>query len=509
MGLRHNSARLPVAVTFGQGLMELQVDIEEFIYDYVSGTNDRDLMSRHKLTRRELVFLARKLISEGLISKEDYFNRNKRMEELEAKQEKDFLKSLHHCPVCGHIQPTPFTICPACERDITKFEAEKSKPKTAKPLKPKRPTAPPPPLEVPKPREVPKPPELHKPREAPKPREVPKPPEEPKLEAAYPEILREPIAYSEDLNKYIGMPLDNIVTFDEDFSAFDYHISGIISSDNMSNSYYAEDANGQGPRISAKFFRQDLLPDSVMAVFLEKLIQYQSGMADTNILSPFGSASLDDTTALLYPFMPKTLESLLGTHPEGIPMDTVQRLLRQMLNALGYTHMHRDMHHSGDGAVHRLPHMYLKLSAFHLNDEENLIKLADCGVWSSMIYARGHLKHLWEEPGIDPSALPPESFVYESKAVNGFYADIYSLGAAIYRLITGRLAFNGKDIKEYSFLHLKTFPVPPRVHRWQIPAWLDHMVLKCLIKEPTKRWRSATQMELSIGRDILAEERSI
>jgi eukaryotic-like serine/threonine-protein kinase len=453
--------------------MDLEVDIEEFIYDYVSGVNDRDLMSRHKLTRRELVFLARKLITEGQISKDEYFNRNRKIEELEAKQEKDFLKSLHHCPICGHIQPTPFTVCPACERDITKFPVEKSKPKRAGSTKSKPAATPPPPIEEPKP------------------------------EAVVPEFRATIVVPSEEPHKYIGMPLDNVMGLDGDFSGFDYHVSKVTGSDAMSISYYAEDAEGQGPALSARVFRDDLLPSGVLADFIEKLIYYQSGMRDANILSPLGTATLDDATALLYPFMPKTLEDLLGKTPEGIPLDVFSRLLPQMLNAIGYTHMHR----AGDGSVHRLPHMYLKLSAFQLNDKEDRVRLADCGVRSSIIGVRGHLENLWEEPGMDLSALPPESFVYDGKAVNGFHADVYSLGALIYKLITGKQAFNGADAKEYSFLHLKTFPVPPRVHRWQIPAWLDHMVLRCLHKEPTKRWRSATQMELSIGKDILPEDR--
>jgi serine/threonine protein kinase len=50
---------------------------------------------------------------------------------------------------------------------------------------------------------------------------------------------------------------------------------------------------------------------------------------------------------------------------------------------------------------------------------------------------------------------------------------------------------------------LKKYAVPPRVYQYDIPLWLDEMIMKCLEKEPDKRWRSATQMELAIGKGII------
>ncbi len=104
---------------------------------------------------------------------------------------------------------------------------------------------------------------------------------------------------------------------------------------------------------------------------------------------------------------------------------------------------------------------------------------------------------------MDLAALAPEAFVMSSKTVKGTAVDIYALGVVLYRLVTGKRPFSGNGLDEYSFLHLKTFAIPPRVHRYTIPAWLDSMILKCLEKEPGRRWRSATQMELSIGKETV------
>ena len=77
------------------------------------------------------------------------------------------------------------------------------------------------------------------------------------------------------------------------------------------------------------------------------------------------------------------------------------------------------------------------------------------------------------------------------------------LGALMYKLATGRAPFTGSSVKEYSFAHLRKFPIPPKVHRYTLPGWLDAMILKCLEKEPENRWRSATQMELQFGKDFI------
>ncbi len=52
------------------------------------------------------------------------------------------------------------------------------------------------------------------------------------------------------------------------------------------------------------------------------------------------------------------------------------------------------------------------------------------------------------------------------------------------------------------FEHIHKFAVPPRVHRYDVPKWLDQMIMKCLEKEPKDRWRSPTQMELAIGKGV-------
>ena len=217
-------------------------------------------------------------------------------------------------------------------------------------------------------------------------------------------------------------------------------------------------------------------------------------MNDTNIVRIAGTATLEGKRVVLHEFMPTDLGALIHGIPDGLPLDLIDKLVPQVLNAVAYTHLHR----SKDGTIRKVPHMSLTPSSFLFDNDKCLVKLADCGVWRSKVDIRGNKTYLGSNR-VNPAALAPEAFVLNSKMVKGIAADIYALGIVMYRLVTGHQPFSGKNVEDYSFLHLKTSDFP-RVHRYTLPAWLDGIILKCLEKDPTLRWRSATQMELSVGK---------
>src|SRR5208283_3034706 len=142
----------------------------------------------------------------------------------------------------------------------------------------------------------------------------------------------------------------------------------------------------------------------------------QSAMVDSNVLKIHGSASLHGDQALVYEYVPTNLETRLQREPEGLPVELLVEVLPQILNSVGYSHMHRGT----DGVVRRLPHLNLQLSSFLFDDRKNAVKLVDCGVWKSLVDLRGHTRRLWEEPGVDPAVLAPEAFVLGSKFINAF-----------------------------------------------------------------------------------------
>ncbi len=89
-----------------------------------------------------------------------------------------------------------------------------------------------------------------------------------------------------------------------------------------------------------------------------------------------------------------------------------------------------------------------------------------------------------------PSYMAPEQAEGHAKQV-GPAADIYALGAILYQALTGKPPFLGESQLETLKLVTTAEVVPPRRLRPEVPRDLETICLKCLQKEPTKRYTNA------------------
>jgi WD40 repeat protein len=98
-----------------------------------------------------------------------------------------------------------------------------------------------------------------------------------------------------------------------------------------------------------------------------------------------------------------------------------------------------------------------------------------------------------------PSYMPPEQAVGDLKRV-GPASDVYSLGAVLYCLLTGQPPFQAPSVAETIRQLQEEEAVPPSRLNPRCPRDLETVCLKCLEKEPTRRYASARALSEDLGR---------
>ncbi len=103
-----------------------------------------------------------------------------------------------------------------------------------------------------------------------------------------------------------------------------------------------------------------------------------------------------------------------------------------------------------------------------------------------------------------PSYLPPEQ-AGESRGDVGRASDVYSLGAMLYHLLAGRPPFVGESSAEIIRQLIEHEPVSPRLVNPKVPRDLETLCLKCLEKEPGRRYATAQELADELGRYLNEE----
>jgi len=167
---------------------------------------------------------------------------------------------------------------------------------------------------------------------------------------------------------------------------------------------------------------------------------------------------------------------------EPMPIRQAAELIAKVARTVHYAHEH--------GILHR----DIKPGNILL-DAEGEPHLTDFGL-ARLLETESTVTRTLEVLGT-PSYMAPEQALGENAAVSSA-TDVYGLGAVLYQLLTGQPPFAGGTTYETIKLLLDTEPRQPRLLNPKIDRDLSTICLKCLEKDPKRRYSSA----LALAEDL-------
>ena len=258
-----------------------------------------------------------------------------------------------------------------------------------------------------------------------------------------------------------------------------YELRALLGRGGMGEVYEAVDRQ-LDRTVAVKVLRPELAADRRFLSRFRREARTSARLSHPDIVAVHDIGEDDGRAFIVMEFVPgRTLGTIV--HEDG-PLDpaAAARIGAAVADALAHAHargvVHRDV---TPGNVMLTPH--------------GEVKVLDFGIARA---SRGSAR------SGSPSAAHGTAAYVAPEQVRGDAADqradIYSVGAVLYELLTGRPPFAGSSTTDVIHRLGAETPASVRALRPQVTASLDAIVLRCLAKEPTARFDGADQLATAL-----------
>jgi len=256
-----------------------------------------------------------------------------------------------------------------------------------------------------------------------------------------------------------------------------YDILGEAGQGSMGNVYKARDRE-TGETVALKLLKPEIASDQAMMERFKNELLFARKITHKNVCRVHEFNRIGGIAYTSMEFVEgESLRSVLNRFG-GLPTRKASEVALQICSGLKEAH--------AQGIVHR----DLKPENVMIDTQGN-VKIMDFGIARSMEAAT----RLTGSMVGTPAYMAPEQVA--GKPVD-YRTDIYSLGLMLYEMFTGRQAFSADTPVAVALKQIRETPPPPHEIEPSIPIGIEKATLKCLEKEPGKRFQSVAELEKAL-----------